>query len=136
MGRSNQLTNKQTLFIDAYMKHFSPKKAAIEAGYDSKNPSKVGYSTLQSPLVKAEIERQMEARREALQSVPFDTIVINLIEISNDEATPLRERMKAMDLLIKYKQHNKWNADDVKTVDSYVEALKEQIGDVWKGDSE
>lgn len=125
------LNAKQQLFVDAYLKYFSPKKAAEIAGYSGNNLSKIGYQTLQSVAVKAAVEEGLNKRKEALDIVPFEIIIIQLVEIASDPDVSLRDRMRASDLLLKYKQHNSWSSSDAKTVDSYVDALKSQVGEVW-----
>jgi len=127
------LTVKQKAFIDAYMKTFSPKQAALEAGYSKNNPSKVGYNVMQSEGVRAEIQRRMEERKKALEVVPFEAIIQRLVEITLDPASPQREQMKAADLLIKYKNTNRWGPADTNVIDEYVNALQEQVGDIWEG---
>lgn len=130
------LNPRQKAFVDAYMRTYSPKKAAIEAGYTSRCPAKAGWQALQSPGVREAVELEIEKRRDALDIVPFDAIATMLVEIAMDEGADMNRRLKAADLLIKYRQNNKWGGSDVATVDKYVEALKSEVGDIWKEDKE
>lgn len=130
-----RLTDRQQMFCDAYMQSFSPKKAALEAGYSSANPSKAGFQALQNDNVRNEIQRRMDERKQSLELVPFDAIIQQLVEIASDQEKDSKERMKAMDLLIKYKANNKWGQADMNTVNEYVDALKDQVGDIWGSDA-
>lgn len=127
-----KLNVKQLAFVDSYMQCFNAKQAAIEAGYSTKNANKVGYQVLHNENVRAVIAERMEERKKALEIVPFDTIILHLVEIVNDKNAPSNERMRAAELLIKYNQNNKWHANDNNKIQEYVAALKEQIGDVWE----
>ena len=132
---TNRLNPKQQLFVDEYMRTFSPKKAALFAGYSENNPSKVGYNVLQSPSVQAEIQKETEKRKSVLNRVPFDYIVQTLVEMVGDDKLKHTDRMRAIELLLKYKEKNGWSADEAKNVNDYVEALKGNITDVWTNTS-
>lgn len=127
-----KLNVKQLAFVDSYMHHFNATQAAIEAGYSHKNANKTGYQVLHNENVKAVITERMEERRKALEVVPFDTIILYLVEVVNDKGSSVNERMRAAELLIKYNQNNKWHAHDNSKIQEYVTALKEQIGEVWE----
>lgn len=130
------LNPRQKAFVEAYMRTYSPKKAALEAGYSANCPAKVGWQALQSPGVQKAIKEEIEKRKKALDLVPFDAIATMLVEACMDPNVSLKDRMKAADLLMKYKQHNKWGGADVATVDKYVDALKGEVGNVWSEEGE
>lgn len=129
-----RLNPKQQAFVDNYLLSYSPKKAAIAAGYETKHPSKIGYQVMQSEGVKHAIEKESEKRKKTLEQVPFESVLLMLIETVNDEDLKPNERMKAADLLIKYKSQNKWEGADSIQIEGYIDALKEQVGDVWNAD--
>lgn len=57
-----ELTNQRLAFIDNYMIHFNATRAAKEAGFSS--PARYSYQLLRHPIIKAEIEKRMEAYSE------------------------------------------------------------------------
>lgn len=126
-----RLNPRQQAFVDNYLLTYSPKKAAIAAGYETKHPSKVGYQVLQSEAVKHAIQLETEKRKNTLEQVPFESVLLMLIETVNNEDLKPNERMKAADLLIKYKSQNKWEGADSVQIEGYINALKEQVGEVW-----
>lgn len=126
-----RLTPRQQAFVDNYLITYSPKKAAIAAGYNTKHPSKVGYQALQSPAVQAAVKEEQDKRRVVFDSTPFEMVLLMLIETMNDESLKPNERMKAADLLIKYKAQNKWTGADANHIEKYVEALRSEVGEVW-----
>lgn len=130
-----RLTGKQRAFVDHYMQSYSPSKAALAAGYETANPAKMGYNIMQSEAVKIAIQEEQDKRKESLSTVPFETVLLMLIETVNDEDLKPNERMKAADLLIKYKSQNKWESADMSQIDKYIDALKSQVGEVWKNDN-
>lgn len=126
-----QMTPKQSLFVDNYMVHFNASRAAKEAGYNTANPNRIGYYVLQSDVVKEEIKKRMDEKKEAMHLVPFDAIMHSLVEMAMDETASKNERMKAASLLINFKNNNTWGKGNDGKIDEYVNALQDQIGDVW-----
>lgn len=80
MGRENNLTEKQKLFVSAYLKTLNATKAAQEAGYSSRNASKIGFQLLEKPRVRAAIEEAQQAR-QARTLVTVDYVVGSLREV-------------------------------------------------------
>lgn len=80
MGRGNNLTEKQKLFVSAYLKTLNATKAAQEAGYSSRNASKIGFQLLEKPRIRAAIEEAQQAR-QARTLVTVDYVVSSLREV-------------------------------------------------------
>lgn len=80
MGRENNLTEKQKLFVSAYLKTLNATKAAQEAGYSSRNASKIGFQLLEKPRIRAAIEEAQQAR-QARTLVTVDYVVSSLREV-------------------------------------------------------
>lgn len=60
-GSRNGMSPKQRLFIANYLTKQDATKAAIAAGYSPKNAKQAGYKALNHPLVKAEIDKHLNA---------------------------------------------------------------------------
>lgn len=131
MKKNTRLTIKQEAFIDGYMAHFNSAKAAKDAGYKGPDYNKAGFNILKSDAVKEEIGNRMQHRRESLSLVPFEGIISYLVEEAMNPDARVNERMKAINLLLKYQAANGWNADEGKQVHEYVDALSGKIGEVW-----
>jgi phage terminase small subunit len=70
---AKKLTNKQRVFIDAYLETFSGAEAARRAGYSQRTARQMGRENLSKPYIKAEIDARLEESRmsadEALQAL-------------------------------------------------------------------
>jgi len=129
---SKQLSHKHKTFADEYLRCYSPAKAARKAGYSERSAGSIGYQLMQREDIKEYIEGFMKSREEAINTVPFDIVITELTEIALDPDAPAREKMKAADLLMKWKMNGKWGQKDNAEVAQYVEALKEQQGNIWE----
>jgi phage terminase small subunit len=54
------LSNKQKVFIEAYLKSWNATQAAIEAGYSQKSARVIGHENLTKPDISAEIQRRVD----------------------------------------------------------------------------
>lgn len=129
---SKQLSHKHKVFADEYLRCYSPAKAARKAGYSERSAGSIGYQLMQREDIKEYVEGFMKSREEAINTVPFDIVITELTEIALDPDAPVREKMKAADLLMKWKMNGKWGQKDNAEVAQYVEALKEQQGNIWE----
>ncbi|KAA3644786.1 MAG: terminase small subunit [Chloroflexi bacterium] len=62
MARKHQLTAKQKLFVDHYLRSFNGTQAAEDAGYKGSRATlaAVGYENLRKPHIRAQIEDRLE----------------------------------------------------------------------------
>lgn len=122
---------KQKLFADAYLVSFSPAKAAREAGYSERTAAQQGYALLQKEEIKNYVAEAVANRQKAMQRVPFESILSEMVEIAMNPEEDKRVRLKAADILLKWETTGRTPTDNA-DVQKFVDALKEQIGDVWQ----
>lgn len=60
MGKPGDLTAKQKLFIDEYLKCYNATKAALEAGYSEKTAYSIGWENLRKPEIAGIIQRRLQ----------------------------------------------------------------------------
>lgn len=126
-----KLSRRHKIFADEYLRCYSPAKAARFAKYSDRTAASIGYQLMQREDIKHYIDVFMASRQEAINTVPFDIVVTELTEIALDPDTPSRERMKASDLLMKWKMHGKWGTKENAKVQDYVEAIRGQQDNTW-----
>lgn len=95
-GSPNTLTARQRCFCDNFRGNAS--EAARAAGVRTELAAQQGYRWLTTPHVKAEIDRQASAR--TVRAVKTrDELQRFWSEIIDDPMAPLRDRMRASELL-------------------------------------
>lgn len=57
---SDELTDKQRLFVLEYLRDFNATRAAMAVGYSKKTAYSIGWELLRKPEIQAEIQRQKE----------------------------------------------------------------------------
>lgn len=77
----NQLTDKQRLFVDEYLKDLNATQAAIRAGYSENGARVQGHVLLTNPNIDALIEEKMHARSKRLE-VTADRVVREIAKIA------------------------------------------------------
>lgn len=77
---AGELNDRQTRFIEEYLKDANASQAAYRAGYSQKNPNQQATKLMRNPAIKAEISRRMKARSERVQ-VDADYVLKRLTEI-------------------------------------------------------
>lgn len=131
MAGRKQLTPKQMAFCEAYAACFNPLKSAEYAGYEPANDKyqlqKAAYRALGNENVKMYINELLEEKRKCLQTVPFQAIIQNLVEITMDEDVNTKDKLRASELLIKYKNTNSWEGAETRHVEAFIEALRGEI---------
>ena len=63
-GKGKRLTDKQLRFAEEYLVDLNAAKAVLRAGYNTTNPRTHGYQLLNHPLIREEIEKGLEAKKE------------------------------------------------------------------------
>lgn len=57
----NGLTDRQRLFVDAYLQCWNATRAAIAAGYSQKTARQMGAENLSKPVIRKEIDARLKA---------------------------------------------------------------------------
>lgn len=84
------LTDRQRVFVTAYLRSGEPERAALDAGYTPYGARRTAYRLLRSPDVVAEIHRvRLTTPAEELTALQY------LLRVMNDPAAPLRRRLQA-----------------------------------------
>ncbi len=104
-GKGSKLSGKMLAFVDEYFVDLVAYKAVLRAGYKCKNEDraiKLGVELMAHPLVKTEIERRTEERREKSE-LTVDYVLNKLTKIveSTDTSNP-QAALRGLELLGKY----------------------------------
>ena len=67
---ADRFTNRQLLFVVYYLTYFSPKHAAIKAGFSEHMADKIGWELLQKPHIKKEIQQRTKVLLDNLGVTP------------------------------------------------------------------
>ena len=86
MGKTNpdELTPQQRLFCHEYLIDLNATQAASRAGYKEKSAGNQGYVLLNTPKIKEEIQRLMDAR-SAKVDVNAETVLRELLLIATSD---------------------------------------------------
>ncbi|WP_289141435.1 terminase small subunit [uncultured Brevibacillus sp.] len=87
---TDDLTDKQRLFVMEYLRDFNATCAAIAAGYNKKSAHMVGWETLRNPKVQAEIKRHKEQRTTEL-GLDIQCVIGEYMKIAFADITDLLE---------------------------------------------
>lgn len=85
-GKGSKLRGKMAAFVDEYFVDFVAYKAILRAGYKTKYPEKMASELMLHPLVKQEIEKRQNERREKLE-LTADYVLQKLQRIVEDTET-------------------------------------------------
>lgn len=96
-GKGSKLTPKQELFCLAYVANMNATTAALEAGYKSNNPNRIGTELLNHPLCSKRITELTRARRERLE-FSADYLLKKLMDIINDPSQKTNDLLRAIEL--------------------------------------
>jgi phage terminase small subunit len=94
---NGELTQKQKLFVEAYLANPNATQAAIEAGYSPKT----AYSAGQRLLKKVEIAKRVGQRLEEA-IITADEILADVREIAKNDDEKTADRLKAYEMLGKH----------------------------------
>lgn len=87
---SEDLTDKQRLFVLEYMRDFNATRAAIVVGYSKRSAYTEGWRLLKNADIQAEIKRQKEARIEFL-GLDIQRIIAEYMKIAFADITDYAE---------------------------------------------
>jgi phage terminase small subunit len=81
-----ELTNKEKLFCEIYIRNFNATQAAIKAGYSKHSATMIGYKLLQKKVIKAYVDELKAWKKETLMFSVDDLVDIR-IRIANADIT-------------------------------------------------
>ena len=92
-----ELTVKQSLFVEEYIRDFNGVRAAMRAGYNGgyKVCEAVARENLAKPRIKAAVEKAKAARSRRCR-VSGDQVVDELLRIAMDESAKHASRISAL----------------------------------------
>lgn len=96
-GKGSQLSAKMARFVDEYLVDLNASAAVLRAGYKTRNQNRVAAELLRHPLVKAEIERRTEKRRQNME-LKADYLINKLIAIIEDGEVKTADTLRAIEL--------------------------------------
>lgn len=101
-GKGSKLTTRMYVFIDEYMVSMNATKAYVAAGYKNNNPNRGATELLNHPLVKEEIDKRLNEKRER-NELSADYVINKLIDIvdSTDRSNP-QAALRGLELLGKH----------------------------------
>jgi phage terminase small subunit len=88
------LTNKQSAFVNAYLRSFNATKAAIEAGYAENSAQQIGSENLSKPLIAAAIRARMEA--DAMNTTE---VLFHLAQIARGDFDDVSDNSGTLDMM-------------------------------------
>jgi phage terminase small subunit len=81
MGKKRELTNKQKVFVDEYLKDLNATQAAIRAGYTTRTAQEAGYKLSHKSSVSEAIARAM-AERSKRTGICQDRVLEELARVA------------------------------------------------------
>ena len=129
MSKSNKkeskgkINSRQLAFINEYVKTLNATQSAIKAGYSEKGARVQGHRLLNTPHIRERIDEELKMRADECK-VDTDLILTQLKEIALDSNILPKDRLKALDLLGRYR--GMWNGDGEKNTPTHIKVtLKE-----------
>lgn len=87
---SDELTDKQRIFVLEYMRDFNATRAAMAAGYSKKTAYAIGWENLRKPEIQAEIARFKGEKAETL-GIDIQRVIMEYMKIAFTDVTDLLE---------------------------------------------
>lgn len=79
-GKGSKLSTKMHRFIEEYLVDLNATAAVLRAGYKTRNPNRIGTELLRHPVVKKELDRLQDERRERME-LTADYVLTKLVSI-------------------------------------------------------
>ena len=118
-----KINSRQLAFINEYVRTLNATQSAIKAGYSESGARVQGHRLLNIPHIKERIEEELKMRADECK-VDTDLILTQLKEIALDNEVLPKDRLKALDLLGRYR--GMWNGDGEKNTPTHIKVtLKE-----------
>lgn len=96
-GKGSKLSAKMTLFVDEYLVDLNASAAVLRAGYQTRNQNRIAAELLAHPLVKAEIDRRTQDRREKME-LKADYLINKLISLIEKDSIKDGDLIRAIEL--------------------------------------
>jgi phage terminase small subunit len=87
------LTDKQEVFVNAYLRHFNATRAAIEAGYSAKTAQQIGSENLSKPLIASRIRARMET-----DAMSTSEVLYHLAQIARGDYNDISDNSGGLDM--------------------------------------
>jgi phage terminase small subunit len=113
-------SRRRAVFVEEYLRTLNATQSAIKAGYSPSGARTQGHRMLADPDIKAEIQQALSERHEQCM-VDVEFILQGLKDIALDTNAPVKDRVKAYDLLGRYK--TMWTGGEDKTPNQKVEIV-------------
>lgn len=97
-----KLTKKEQLFVKEYLVDFNRAAAARRTGYSKKTAKEQGYQLFTKLHIKNAINEEIKKISDKID-ITQEAVVVELMKIAYDETTSTKDRLKALELLGKYK---------------------------------
>jgi len=132
-GKGSKLTGKMLLFVEEYLIDLNASEAVVRAGYKTRNKNKMGAELLRHPLVKAEVEKYMEQRKERME-LTSDYVLTKLVAIveSTESGNP-QAALRGLELLGKhlglYRDRQEISGPDGGAIELEQNKVREDVND-------
>ena len=97
-----KINSRQLAFINEYVKSLNATQSAIKAGYSESGARVQGHRLLNTPHIKERIDEELKMRADECK-VDTDLILTHLKELALDSNILPKDRLKALDLLGRYR---------------------------------
>lgn len=131
-GKGQTLSPLMVRFVEEYLIDWNASAAVLRAGYKTRNQNRMGAQLLRHPLVKAEIEKRTEKRRERME-LTADYVLNKLVQIVEDtkEGNP-QAALRGLELLGKhlglYRERQEISGPDGEAI-KMEQRVKEDVAD-------
>lgn len=124
LKKSTSRTNsRQIAFINEYVKTLNATQSAISAGYSENGARVQGHRLLNTPHIKERIDKELKMRADECK-VDTDLILSNLKDLALSDKVLPKDRLKALDLLGRYR--GMWNGEGERSTTTNIKvSLKE-----------
>lgn len=122
-GSKGKINSRQLAFINEYVKTLNATQSAISAGYSENGARVQGHRLLNTPHIRERIDKELKMRADECK-VDTDLILTNLKELALDSNILPKDRLKALDLLGRYR--GMWSGEGEKNTPTHIKVtLKE-----------
>lgn len=122
-GSKKKINSRQLAFINEYVKTLNATQSAISAGYSKKGARVQGHRLLHTPHIRERIDKELKMRADECK-VDTNLILTHLKELALDSNILPKDRIKALDLLGRYR--GMWTGDGKKNTPTHIKVtLKE-----------
>lgn len=127
-GKGSKLSDKQARFVEEFLVDLNGSAAVLRAGYKTKNPNRIATDLLRHPLVKRELDKFREERKERMEAT-VDYVLTKLVTIVEDtEKGNPQAALRGLELLGKhlgmYKDRQEISGPDGEAI-KYEQKVKE-----------